>query len=516
MGSTGKVGEVVGGMGEFKRTSGGRTEVLFRLTEALCELSCVETPADRVRFADVLGRQLGIAVSLRGGRRRDDVISLVRAAQSVSDGERALLTVVRILEGAVAADAIEQELASLYGANAPALELSGPVSQRDVRAAVVLLGQVADWLSGAELRDRLAQELRIDFPSDLSPVQLFEYVMEFNVQPDGLPPAVLLMDQAAASVRIPGRRASLSGWAEDWASRAGLLTRLEERRAARARVRTDPTIPTCLVVVVEPARDGSGDVVVRPWLNTVPGRWAPLPAEPVTTTLEDLGVAIDEVLRQLARLSPPADGPTSTVSAAPPCVEFVLPYDLLNHDVAGLNHRSGDSGSLPLGLKYGVHLRSLERMRTDDTSLRRRWRERWSVLRTHGIAVHGWRDADEQRPDEWQAALVAEPRITAAVLDAPVGGPAMAALKEAIAAGIGLAVWDRRGEFLEERREVVSAVFASVPTPAQLPLAVHRLRSRAAVDQTLLGRHIAFFWDDPTRLVDVQEDDPDIDVDHRQ
>jgi hypothetical protein len=62
--------------------------------------------------------------------------------------------------------------------------------------------------------------------------------------------------------------------------------------------------------------------------------------------------------------------------------------------------------------------------------------------------------------------------------------------------------------FLEERREVVTAVFAAVPTPAQIPSVIHRLRQSAALHTQgpgrFLGRHIGFLWDDPTRLVDIQ------------
>ncbi|MFD0503042.1 hypothetical protein ACFQ0G_09340 [Streptomyces chiangmaiensis] len=49
-------------------------------------------------------------------------------------------------------------------------------------------------------------------------------------------------------------------------------------------------------------------------------------------------------------------------------------------------------------------------------------------------------------------------------------------------------------------------MFATVSTASQIPLAIHKLRRRAEHDVAgprLLGRHIAFFWDDPTRLVDV-------------
>lgn len=498
--------ETAAGLGEFGRASGG--DLLLRLTEALCELSCVEDQPGRVFFAGVLSDQLNVHVDLRGTKQREDVIALVRAALIVPEGERALVDVVRLFEGAAVAAEFEQLLTSEAHPAGVATPLPGPLTRRDTDAALALLDALDGQLSGAALRDGLVRELHLELPPRLSPGRLFLHLTELNVQPDGLPPAVLLMEQAAELTRAPGWQHALSSWARSWAERAGLLTALERRRAHRASATPDPTIPRCLVVTVEPAGDGSGDIVVRPWLNTVPGYWQPQPSLPETISLDGLGEAVERALRQVVRLGsglrdPVSDGGEGT----PPYVEFVLPYELLNHNVAGLTVRSGDGKPLPLGLKYAVHLRSLERMRTDDVLVRAQWQERWTRLQSHGITVHGWRTSDVGGLDEWQAALAAEPGHTAAVIDAPDGGPATEALKAAIAEGIALAVWDRRGTFLEERREVVTAVFAAVQQPTQLPLVIHRLRRRAELDAAgplLLGRHIAFFWDDPNRLVDIQ------------
>ncbi|MEY7975873.1 hypothetical protein AB8O53_06015 [Streptomyces pilosus] len=481
-------------------------DLLFRLTEALCGLSCLEDQAGRTYFAGMLGEELNRHVDLRGTKLREDAVALVRAALSVQAGERVLVDVVRVFEGVAAASVFEE----LIGPGDPQSDvLPGPLDQPDLDTASALLRTVRGTLPAGALRDALAGDLHLDPPPGLSPAQLLTYATELNAQPDGLPPAVLLIDLAAELTSSPDRRLALSAWATGWARRAGLLTALEHRRAERAAASTvDPAIPRCLVVAVEPARDGSDDIVVRPWLNTVPGRWQPRAAEPETTSLHRLGRAVERALRQVVRLSPTPHPPVlPTAGQPPPYVEFVLPYDLLNHDMAGLTVRSADGRPQPLGLKYGVHLRSLERMRADDLMVRAQWLERWETLRTRGVAVHGWRTADRTGADAWQARLASEPSRTAAVLDAPDGGAATDAVKAAIAEGIGLAVWDRRGEFSEERREVVTAVFSAVPTPTQIPVAIHRLRRTAGLDAAgplLLGRHIAFLWDDPHRLVDIQ------------
>ncbi|MET9385901.1 hypothetical protein ABZY09_33780 [Streptomyces sp. NPDC002928] len=507
--------ETAAGLGEFERVPG--RDLLFRLTEALCELSCLEDQAGRGDFARLLSDELNVHVDLRGRKQREDVIALAQAALNAPDGDRVLIGVVRVFEGSPAAAGLERLLVSLGGTTL-APPLPGPLTRRDMESALTLLDAVEDRLSGTRLRDGLATELHQDLPIGLSIRQLFVYMAELNAQPDGIPPAVLLMDQAAELTRAPGWRHALSAWADSWVERNDLFTALEQRRSHRTTTIPDPTIPRCLVVAVEPARDGSGEIVVRPWLNTVPGHWRPQPADPETTSLDDLGPAVERALRQVLRLP---SGPHGSLSdgcePTPPYVEFVLPYDLLNHDVAGLSVRSGGGNPLRLGLKYGVHLRSLERMRTDDVLVRAQWQERWRTLQNQGITVHGWRASDARGLDQWQVGLAAEPSCTAAVLDAPDGGAATQALKAAIAEGIGLAVWDRRGDFPEERREVVAAVFAAVQQPARLPAVIHELRRRAELDVAgpqLVSRHLAFFWDDPNRLVDMQTVDYGLEPGH--
>ncbi|MEU9331799.1 hypothetical protein AB0D49_01375 [Streptomyces sp. NPDC048290] len=486
------------------------TRLLLRLTNELCHLGCMEDAQSRLQFGGLLGDLLGRQVDLRGIKLREDVVVLVRTALGAAGGERLLVDVVRILEGDLAGDDVDRLLDDLLTPAATGRP-AGPVAPDDMATARAVLAQ--GEIPAVRLRDDLVEELNgVDLPTGLQPDQLFQHLLDRNVQPDGLPPAVLLLDRAARIALVPAHRAALGEWADDWAARAGLTEPLRERRTARVTAAPDPDIPRCLVVAVEPARDGTDEIVVRPWLNSVPGYWDPQPGEPAVTTLDHLGTAVERALRQGARLwSVPAEPGAGGRRPPPPYVEFVLPYDLLNHDVAGLTHRIGDGQPLPLSLKYGVHLRSLERMRTDDALVRDQWRERWRMLREHGVAVHGWREPDGRTPGAWQATLAGEARHTAVVLDAPTDAMAQAALRAAIAEGIGLAIWDRRGVFREERREVITALFAAAPSPERIPLAVHLLRRNAETDGRgpgeLLGRHIGFLWDDPTRPVDLHPTD---------
>ncbi|BFO16274.1 hypothetical protein SHKM778_26620 [Streptomyces sp. KM77-8] len=82
-------------------------DLMFRLTEALCGLCCLEDQAGRSYFAGMLSAELDRHIDLRGTKLREDVVALLRAAFSVREGERVLIDVVRVFEGAPAAAAFE-------------------------------------------------------------------------------------------------------------------------------------------------------------------------------------------------------------------------------------------------------------------------------------------------------------------------------------------------------------------------------------------------------------------------
>ncbi|MFI1420057.1 hypothetical protein ACH4VX_19130 [Streptomyces sp. NPDC020731] len=72
-------------------------------------------------------------------------------------------------------------------------------------------------LPAGALRNVPASDLHLGLPPGLSPVRLFTYVTELNVQPGGLPPALLLIEHAAEPTPSQDRRLALSAWASGWA-----------------------------------------------------------------------------------------------------------------------------------------------------------------------------------------------------------------------------------------------------------------------------------------------------------
>ncbi|MGW2683573.1 SAV_2336 N-terminal domain-related protein [Streptomyces sp. NPDC001414] len=208
-----------------------RLALLSPLTDALSTMECMEDPAGRRQFADLLGDLLEQPIDVRGVKLREDIVVLLRTAMRVHGWARTLLDVVRILEGPAAAD----DLAWLSAA-APTPEVSGVLPAADETGARTLLRAADAELSATELHEALSAELTVVRPpTGLRPEQLLSWALNFNAQPDALPPAVLLMECAARLVHSPAHRTALTAWVDAWTASAGLTEALRQRRAATRR-----------------------------------------------------------------------------------------------------------------------------------------------------------------------------------------------------------------------------------------------------------------------------------------
>lgn len=311
-----------------------------------------------------------------------------------------------------------------------------------------------------------------------------------------------------AALHSPARAEALRAWSAGWAARSapGTSEALEARRRRIAEEPPpDPEVPRCLVVMVTPADDGSPDLYVRHWVNVAAGHWEPLAGETERATPASFGSAVERAVARAERYWGEHAAEAEGRGADPVHVEFVLPYAMLNHDVARLPLGDRAVGEVPISQRYLVHLRSLDRMRAGDPGQLRRWRDRWGVFRTAAAAqTPRWSGTDLKL---WRAGLTRERAVTAVILHGPaVPGRGLEPLAAAISEGIGVAGWDRRDEDSPQSRELIRVLFGH--PPGQIPAKVSQLRLDAEAEDEgprMMGRHIAFFWDDPNRLVDCEE-----------
>ncbi|MFE6821853.1 SAV_2336 N-terminal domain-related protein [Streptomyces sp. NPDC057690] len=199
---------------------------VLSLADALDALACLESAPGRLEFAARLGDLIDRPVEIRGVRRREDVITVVRAALNVPGGQQALVEVVRLFEGESVATGMAREITT-----GPVLLVPSVLSAVQEDEALAALRDAAPELSAARLGEALTRDLNgMELPAGLSPERLFAWVLQWNAQPDGLPPAVLLVERASRLVTSPVHRTALTGWVENWAADAGLSESLRRRR----------------------------------------------------------------------------------------------------------------------------------------------------------------------------------------------------------------------------------------------------------------------------------------------
>ncbi|RSS64050.1 hypothetical protein [Streptomyces sp. WAC06614] len=511
--------------------AGEKARLWMALVDELSALDCVRDPGQRVLFGQSVGEYLERALDLPGKDARNDTVALVQAVlrdqQDMESGVEALLYAVELHEGSDLAGRVRERVlrarepgAGTGGGAASGLPLLGAFEDKDLKAARALLAGHTGVDAGV-LLERLGRELPLDLPRGLTPAGLFDRLLDLNAQADGLPPAVVLLE-CVAELMPPGdeRGRRLREWCDTWAAgaAAGTADALRRRRAQLGGVPGRPgtpggppggDVPRCLIVMVDPALDGSPDIYVRHWVNRTAGHWAPVSGALERATPPTLGTVVERAVRHGEAYW--ADADSAGEDPSPIHVEFVLPYSMLNADVAGLGLReAGAEEPVPIGLRYYVHLRSLERMRTRDPAQLRRWRLRWQTLRAASAArPHAWTGADPTTTGLriWRNKLVADQHLTAVTLGAPaLEGQALEPLKAAIAEGIGVALWDRRDPAPEALGTPLD-MLVGYPT-TQLPGTIHRLRMKAETEVDgghMPGRHVAFFYDDPFRLIDCEE-----------
>jgi hypothetical protein len=351
-------------------------------------------------------------------------------------------------------------------------------------------------------------------PSDIA--DLYEYLLAFNAGPDGIAPAVLLVEELAH--RVPEPLANeLRDWVAQVAQRQNQLDRIQQRRAQRSTSRaasgtSNPAGPgpghpdhssrPCLLIEITPDGIDIDEYIVRYWVQRTIDAWQPEPGEgAVRTPSQRAEWVVADAIEHAERL-----WRDSTDRVA---IEFLLPAQLLHLAVEWWRTELASAVPTPLCVDYVVTVRSLERM--TDYSRRRFWTSRWNALWREPPVHRLYWGAVEDGPDDldaWDAGLRDDIRVTTVVLDgSPHQHRGQLQLELALRAGVPIVLWDRRGPLPTDALATIGQLANG--HPGELPERVRQLRVAAAkaVGQARdrhPGRHLALLWDDPGRLIEVR------------
>ncbi|HET8657951.1 MAG TPA: hypothetical protein VFM55_03025 [Micromonosporaceae bacterium] len=364
-------------------------------------------------------------------------------------------------------------------------------------------------------RAALSDLVPLPTPAPVTVYELFDYLAGVNAGHDGMPPALMFVEEIATRVTDPLGTA-LHGWVDQIASSTHIIDVVRRRRRAAAEARDrhrgstavtagaadlSPAAPPCIVIQLEIDGLDHSRCIVSYWIQHRTGPWRPrATTEPTRVLLSEAERVVDTAI---------LDAETAwRDSLDPVSVEFLLPTDLLHLAVEWWRVNLGSTAPVPLCVGYPVVVRSLDRMRA--LFRRRAWINRWNAL-WHDPPSHRvfWGGTPEVANgiEQWNARLHGDTSVTSVVLSAaPQNETGKAELDLALSAGVPVVLWDRR-EIAREQM-VAGMVELMRGHPNELLDRIRALRVEAAsgsgADQQHPGRHVAVLWDDPRRLIGAE------------
>jgi hypothetical protein len=522
-----------------------RNRIENDLVSVLASMPLMQNADTRQLFVQRLRRTLDDRVEIRDfSEPRHQSVEVVSTCSSVPAGVEAVVEVVALFAPAA------QQLTELRQCLRELRELDvDDVLDEDDKAELIraLRGwrpQNPGWLYQRATRHQ--QTSPAGWCEDAW--DMFIQLCGQNAPPTGLPPGMLFLllleyEVDATLATMLYRRN------QRMATRLELTTELDHHRAALNLSTEAPIEPYVYLVIqvepeqepdqAEPALVGTHDQVPDPggkperyvvsqyrqWHGG--GSWHSRPHGPRVRGVgrDELEAVAEQMVREadqswsypVARQRWP--GPTAEPSPSEPThqlvVEFVLPIQLLNADVAWWRKEPGRFRRMPpklLSFDHPVLVRSLERLR--EKGWHHAWRQRWHRLRTDPVHSQlyrgrpGWADFTQL-----EAELNLDPNLTAMLLSEPPRvdgsgrGNGVLEVVTALRAGLPVIIWHRTEPATDALWQEVydmtaDGQIAHLPVRIQLArLAALRLPPKRRPKHP--GWQLAVLWDDPDRMPEL-------------
>lgn len=480
---------------------GADSRALWPLVEGLRLIPCLRDRNGRNLVAqmvcDELGRQLPFE---EHDRVTDHLYSLADVCRRHADGLATLMVVLeRIEQGSKHVVALRDVMREMTTPRLWSLEERDSLFRLLDGAVLPDVAEIYHSVVGLAAPSLSARATYVDVLSALETL---------NADPSGIPRPLVFVERLAVKVR-PELAAELRRWSDRQAAHMGLTTQLVavRREAAetldRTALRSRPE--AYLVLLVQREGAAGEDYRLAHWrqLGQSTG-WSPLRGPDFVGDLESVRTRVAELVEDVeeewAHLRPEIR------------IEFVLPSEMINLDVDQWPWETDSPISEPMGCRYPVVVRSLERMAT--RKWYRWWHDRWDELHSQlgsTGAVHresAWwsRPGSEDGLRRLTSAFARTPKLVSLVLSAPpsadmVGRDEVAA---GLRAGVPLILWHREKCDTAEFVAVVENLLHGDGDPDDLLERV-RLARVTAFEQGAVPGHVGekltVLLDDPVRVV---------------
>ncbi|MCI2420105.1 hypothetical protein MOQ72_21925 [Saccharopolyspora sp. K220] len=444
-------------------------------------------------LSDVLGDTLPVA---EDPKTLQHLWSIVEVCQRRPNGLGSLLHVLDSVEpGCRQMDDVRELINQMT-----ALEM-WPHEERD-RLFALLAGVVIPDI--ADIYRSVGGSSAPPVPFDAANYVYFRALETLNAGTDGLPKALVFVERLADRVRAD-LAVELRRWADRQADRMELASELHAAREfGRSSVQLTPESRALAYLIMQMQLEGpsGGRYRLSHWkqLDLTDG-WHPERGRDVVGGVEKVrrtvAALIEETESEWARYEPDFR------------LEFVLTGELLNLDVDQWQWETETTVPEPLGCRFPVSVRSLDRMRA--WKWHRWWLSRWKELGAQldnsgaiPTKANRW-NVQNGQPDDLVPLLARDPSLLSMVLSEPPSPGSVGAREAEIGLkwGVPVIVWHRldcdADDFAVAAQELLHGADGnSVLERARL---IRANAVAAGPRSNHVGRSLSVLWDDPERIV---------------
>lgn len=323
--------------------------------------------------------------------------------------------------------------------------------------------------------------------------QAFEELEEMNTHPGGLAPCLVFVELLTESV--DRRQAEMfRAWVDRQAMLLGLEGELQRLRSQSPSHAANRLPVAHLIIQVLPLGRERDRYQISHWRQVDPRGWYPERGEDTEAGEAGLERAVEALIRALEIDLAWFDGPIY--------LELILPRELLHVRVEEWVIESDTDVPTPLGLKYPLVLRSLERMRRADWH--RELRGRWNHIGDEAVGeATYWCRPGGESISQLEQALTSERRLVSMVLSgSPVQPDAPSRVDELVVGlrtGLPVLIWDRESCEHQMFKEGVRRLMQGDLT--ELPERVKSVRASATDPRGHDHGHLVVLLDNPEHLV---------------